>query len=369
MRAQQSSGKAAVRGHVSARKVLLVVGLAERAGLMREALLRELGLDPAVGADPEAWVPQEAWRRVWEIVVAHTGDEALGIRAAAGVDPGYFGVIDYAARSAADLREAVPLAARYFRLANSWGRLELRPVGEGIRVSRHLLGDELGWLPPQAADFALATMVRVMRLATARPFSLTSVQMRRPAPADAAPWRQTFGVPVSFDAAEDAIEIGPEALATPMRAPDARLRALIEGYAEGLLRSLEAPDAPLPVRARHQIAVSLAARRGAELESVARGLGLSGRTLQRRLQDEGSSFRALLDEVRRAMARRWLAAGLSPGEVTFLLGYSEVSAFGRAFHEWEGCSPAAWARVSARAGAQGPADGALGQGGVGGSDL
>lgn len=355
----------APRGHVAARKVLLVLALCERAGLGRAELLGALSLTEADVADPDAWVPQEAWRRVWEIAVARTGDEALGLRAAAGVDPGYFGVIDYAARSASCLREAAPLAARYFRLANSWGRLELRPVGEGLEVVRHVLGDELGWLPPQAADFAMATMLRVMRLATARPFAPTRVSLRRRAPADPSPWRESFGCAVEFDAAEDRIALGPDALALPMRAPDARLRALVEGYAESLLRVLGDPEAPLMVRTRHQIAVALAARRSAELESVARGLGLSGRTLQRRLQEEGSSFRALLDEVRHALATRWLRAGLSPGEITFLLGFSEVSAFGRAFLGWEGCSPAAWAR----AGARGPEDGASGTGAAGAGSL
>lgn len=337
----------AARGLVAARKVSLVLGLGERAGMSRSGLLADLSLSEADLADPNGRVPQEAWRRVWELVVAHTGDEALGLRAAAGVDPGYFGVIDYAARSCATLGEAAPLAARYFRLANSWGRLEITTTPEGLRVSRHLLGDELLWLPPQAADFALATMVRVMRLAAARPFPLRALTLRRAAPRDPRPWEQSFACPVRFGAAEDAVEIPASALTIPMRAPDARLRELVESYANTLLAELASPDAPLETRVRHQIARSLAARRDASLDAVARQLSLSSRTLQRQLAEQGLRFRALLDEVRRALATRYLRAGLSPGEVSFLLGYSELSAFGRAFVAWEGQPPAAWARAAA----------------------
>jgi AraC-like DNA-binding protein len=72
---------------------------------------------------------------------------------------------------------------------------------------------------------------------------------------------------------------------------------------------------------------------------MAKRLGLTARSLQRRLQDEGTSFQALRDETRRSLADRYLGQGLSVAEISFLLGFSEPSAFFRAFKRWTGLTP------------------------------
>jgi AraC-like DNA-binding protein len=76
-----------------------------------------------------------------------------------------------------------------------------------------------------------------------------------------------------------------------------------------------------------------------QLSATAKRLGLTARSLQRRLQDEGTSFQALRDETRRALADRYLTEGLSLAEISFLLGFSEPSAFFRAFKRWTGRTP------------------------------
>ena len=78
---------------------------------------------------------------------------------------------------------------------------------------------------------------------------------------------------------------------------------------------------------------------GGQLESIARRLGVTSRSLQRRLRDEGSSFHTLRDETRRSLADRYLGEGLSLSEISFLLGFSEPSAFFRAFKRWTGLTP------------------------------
>ena len=355
-----------MRGRVAARKVLAVLAVAERAGLSRDQALKRAGLRPEDVADPDGRVPQDAWRDVWRFVVEATGDPDVGLAAAAEVDRGYFGVIDYAARSAATVREAVPLAARYFRLANTFGRLELTPLGDGLRVSRHVLGDEGMELPRQAAEFALATMVRVFRLA-ATPFALSAVRFRHPAPANDSRHRSFFGCLIHFGAPEDAVDLDATALSTPMRAPDPRLRALVESHATHLLANLEDEGEDLVTAVRHQLARRLS-HGPLTLARCAQNLGLSERTLQRRLGEQNTSFRAILDALRSELGRRWIAGGLPPGEVAFLLGYSEVSAFYHAFQGWTGAAPVAWARAAAD-GAQGQGSGAPSQGRPGGSGL
>lgn len=343
-----------MQGRVAARKVRVVVEAAARAGVSRDAVLDGLGLADGALDDPEAWVPARVWHDVWVRVVALTGQPALGLYAAQGIDPGYFGVIEYAAGACGTVGEAIPTAARYFRLANTWGRVDVTREAGVVRVARHILGgDEL---PPQAAEFALVAMVRVFRRVAARPVPIARVTFRHAAPADAAPHRAFFQCPVVFGAREDAVEVPLAATDIPMRAPDPLLRARIEAHGEALLGVLDDAGAPAAVVVRHELARRLHAGLPT-LDAVARRLGQSRRSLQRRLQDEGTSYREVCESLLRGLAERYLRAEMAPGEVAFLLGYSEVSAFHRAFRGWTGMTPGAFARV----GASGAETGAIGQ--------
>lgn len=209
-----------MRGRVSARKALLVLAVAEARGVSRGELLAAAGLVADDVADPEARIGQEHWRRLWQEAVAHTGDPDLGLEAAAGIDRGYFGVIDYAARTAPTLREALPLAVRYFRLANTWGRLRVVHDGGLIRVERHIQGDEAGRLPRQAADFALTTMVRVFRSAVRGPLPLERVELRHAEPEDASAYARILGCPARFLCPSDAVVVPERVLDLPMADPD-----------------------------------------------------------------------------------------------------------------------------------------------------
>jgi AraC-like DNA-binding protein len=329
-----------MRGCVAARKILVVLAVAERAGLERAAVLQGIGLTSGALADPDAWIPQETWRAVWQLVVEQTGNEALGLEAAQQIDAGYFGVIDYAVRSCARVGEAIPVAARYFRLANTWGRIEVEQTTEVVRVSRRILGDEALWLPRQAAEFALAVMVRLFRSA-ARSLPLSQVTLRYPPPRDETQHRALFACPIRYGQPVDAIELPLEALSIPMRAPDVRLRALVEDHGANLLAQIEAAETSASVRVRQLVAPRLS-QGPPEIEAAARALGTSRRTLQRQLAREGTSYREVVDTLRDELARAWLTSGLSPGEVAFLLGFSEVSAFHRAFCRWTGSPPGAW---------------------------
>lgn len=331
----------AMKGQVSARKIHVVVQVAQGAGMDRARLLSDCGLNPSDLSDPERWLPQSLWKALWEAVIAHTGDPALALKAAAAIDPGYFGVIDYVARSAPTLAAAIDSAARYFRLANTQGHLVVAPHPDGLRVSRHISGDEGLLLPRQAAEFALATMLRVFRSACAQDFSLTQVCFRYPPPQDLAPFTNTFGCPVQFSATHDGLIVGHATLALPMKAPDARLHTMVARHGEMLLERLPQDPNTVLTQVRALLAEDL---RGGDpsIDPVARRLGLSRRSLQRALREEGTTFTATREQMRRELACSYLDDGVSVGEVAFLLGYAEVPPFHRAFRRWTGHTPGRW---------------------------
>ncbi|MEB2324957.1 MAG: AraC family transcriptional regulator, partial [Sorangiineae bacterium] len=313
---------------------------AGRFGVSEQEVLVDTGVTSAALRDARSSIPVPAWARVWERAVELTREPALGVLAAEELEPGYFGVVEYSARACATLGEALPMVRRYYRLANGWARLELTRRPASLELSRSVLGDELGALPPQTAEFAIAAFVRALRRAVAEPVQIVRVRFRHRAPPSTRQHERFFDCPIEFRADRDAFELPASALAARMSAADPTLRALVERHAEALLTELEPPEVPLSAKVRREVLTRL--RDGVSIEAVARALGSSVRTLQRRLGEEGVAFRTLVEEVRVELGRRYLASGIPVGEVAFLLGYSETSAFHRAFRAASGATPAAY---------------------------
>jgi AraC-like DNA-binding protein len=159
------------------------------------------------------------------------------------------------------------------------------------------------------------------------------------------PYAELFGAPVRFGAPPSAMWLTRERLRTPFASRDPVARRYLEAHAAQLLAALpaEAPPAP-PVLAqiREAIVVELATS-GAELPRVARRVAMSTRTVQRRLEELGTSYQELVDDVRGAMARALLRdRARSIVDVAFELGYADLRSFYRAFRRWTGATPAVW---------------------------
>lgn len=336
-----------MRGVVAARKLRAVVRIAEEAGVSRPDLLGAVGLGEDDLADVERLLPQRLWRDLWVEIVARCRDPAVGLRAAQRIDRGYFGVIDYVVRSCPTVAEAMKAAVRYFPLANTQGRLEIVARGELVAVERHLVGDEARFLPPQAAEFALAAMVQLFRDATSGAWRLERVTFRHVSPPHVAEHRRFFECPVDFGAEIDALIVRASALTLPMRAPDPSLRALVERHGDALLADL--PVHFTVVDDVRRLLVRQLARGAGGADQIAAALGMSRRNLHRRLEDASTSFSAVRDELRRELAERYLRdSELVLGEIAMLLGYADASTFHRAFRAWHGEGPGAFRQRASR---------------------
>jgi AraC-like DNA-binding protein len=161
---------------------------------------------------------------------------------------------------------------------------------------------------------------------------------QHPAPANAARYQQVLRCPVHFNQPEVRLVVRRELFDRPLRRPDPGLFQYLEQHAQTLDARL-AERRSLSDQVRERLLGGL--REGEPQQvGVARLLGMSERTLQRRLRDEGTTFAALLDDVRAEAARMYLRdPRLAVFEVAFLLGFSEASAFNRAFRRWTGSSP------------------------------
>ncbi len=205
-------------------------------------------------------------------------------------------------------------------------------------------------LPRHAIEFAWAFWVLLGRRVTGAPASPRQVTFMHPEPESSALHRELFGVEPEFGAPDHRLVYSRADLELPCLAPDPALGELLEHWASSQLRRLP-PRAPFVADVHRAVAREFASG-DVSLPRVASRMGLGERTLQRRLRDHGLKFADVLDQVRRAIALERLAGpDASLAETAFALGFSDQTAFHRAFMRWTGTSPGRYRqRLSGRAG-------------------
>ncbi len=314
-----------------------LVDACERLGLDGGALLARAGVDRALLDAPDAGIPAEAADAVWREALAASGDPALALRAAEATPFGAFRVLDFLGATGATLGDGLRRVAAYFSLVDP--RAEIAVV-EGADAVSLVLRSREGPLPPPAQEYTLAILAgRVRHLAPA-PVAL-AISFTFPRPAHAGEHRRVLGVEPAYGARDAARAVGRGTWESVPRTRDPELFGALDAHARALVgRGAEA--GALQARARAAIAAALPGREPT-LAAVARAIGTSPRTLQRRLGEEGARFAGIVDAVRRERAEAYLRAGdVSIAEVSWLLGFAEQSAFTRAFRRWTGVAPTGW---------------------------
>lgn len=322
---------------MSARVGAAIVHAAAALGADPAELAVNVGFDPKDADDPEALMSSVTEDALWREGARLLHDEDFGLHVAELLRPGSFDVLDYVVRNAPRLGEAFARWARYNRLEHDVAVFTLVGQGSVVRIEHTLVGGAVQHR--HAAEFTLAAQVVGAEQLTRTRLTPQAVEFRHAAPASLKEHVRVFGVTPSFLSPVNAIVWAREALDRPVHAADAALSRLLERHADALLAAL--PDT------KHSHADRLRAWIIRNLEDgettlprAASELKLSERSLQRRLADEGLSFDALLDEVRHALALRYLAdPKIAISALAYRLGYSDASAFHRAFRRWTGTSP------------------------------
>ena len=292
---------------------------------------------------PDDIVPIPVWRALLERASAlRPLLPAPGLAIGARVQPRHVGVMGYVVLASSNLGEALLAYQRYERLFYGADLAEVGTAGTDteIRWRRdHLaLGLALGQLADSVGIAALVTFLR-RQAEHAPPPSL--ITFNNPAPAnhaDLAAYETFFGCPVRFDDTHTRVRFPMGYLAMPMLHSDSGLRSLLDRQAQALLLAL--PNSDAFDRALQQVMLKLLPETAATLPRAARELHVSVRTLQRRLDARGITWQALLDRTREQLARQYLAdRALTLGDISLLLGFSEQSAFNRAFRRWTNRTP------------------------------
>jgi AraC-like DNA-binding protein len=313
-----------------------IVQALEMGGVDCRSLFLDLGLDYAALDDPDARFAQDSMTRLWQRAVAVSGNPAIGLNMAKVVRPGSFHVVGYALMSSHTLQEGFARLVRYQRIIAEGADLSFRPLGQGYGLILSIHGDHLA-PARQSAEASLACTLAFCRWISGKPITPLQVCFQGEPPSDLEPYQQAFQATLKFNCEHYALIFARSDLQTPLPTANAALAQLHDRFAgEYLARFSES-------RVTHQtrqVVCRLLPQGEPKRDAVAQALCLSQRTLQRRLQEEGTSFQQLLDDTRRELVVQYLAQpNLTLLEIAYLLGFADPSNFFRAFRRWFASTP------------------------------
>lgn len=327
----------------------LVASAVRMQGLDAAAVLAGSGVAADAPPRPDEHVPASVYFEVWRRALALVRDDAFPLRVSAAFRLEDHELFGFLAISCATLGEAYERTARYRALYCVGARWELHADEQATRVIWYPWpGDPADPGYRAAMDYAVADMDNaIRRLGRAEPRP-TAVVLRHAAPSDAvaaAAFRGQYGVSPRYDAPLYELRYPPGIPEMPVASFNSRLRDYFDGECRRVAEKLGAsPSIVDQVRARLTGAMDGG---DTSMEATARKLGMSARSLQRRLADEGTRYNDLLADVRAEFAKRYLSRGtLSASEVAYLLGFTEPPAFFKAFKRWTGMTPGEFATAA-----------------------
>ena len=324
-------------GKITSLFVWKVVGeVDERAD--RAALLRSVGIDSAGPIDASRMVSDTDYYAFFErCAAADPRGWTLPLRVGAAMRCDEYGAFGLAWKSATDLRGSYKRAERYARVLTSVSTYEVEPTDVGAFLHLHRNGErQLGMRLSNEAT--IASIVSISQQASSGDFRPRAVYFKHPAPRSTAEHEEHFGCEVRFASDRDALLVSEETLRTPNEVGDADIVRFFDTLLAADVSKLD-DDLSLERTVLHRISRSLS-EGVPTVSAVARHLAMSGRTLQRRLSDEGLTFQHLVDEARRRLAQRLLReTDYSLVEIAFMTGFAEQSSFTRAFKRWAGQTP------------------------------
>lgn len=327
---------------------LKFVEAARARGVAPETLCAAAGLDPSVLEDADNELPFALLLELAECGARLTGDDAFGLRVGQRADARAYGLLGYVTINRRTFGEALGAVIRYQRIRTKAVEFTLDVAGADAHLAYHYRA--CGVAPRgrrQESEEMLSTMTRVGRGLTGVEWAPREVHFEHEEPADTGEHARIFRAPVRFRRPLTKLIFDASVLDLPLVGADPALGSLLERQAEELLAGSQSRG-DFAGRVREVIREGLPGGE-ARVDAVCRRLGVSPRTLQRRLRGEGTTFQDLLEETQRALAEFYLRKpDVAICEVSYLTGFSQPSAFHRAFRRWTGLTPREFRRDGAK---------------------
>lgn len=315
----------------------LMVQLGLDYGLALEQCLEGTGISAATLQDSEAQIRTDQEVQLTRNLVTRLPHvPALGLEAGLRYSVSSFGLWGFAIMSSKTVRDALGVAMRYHGLTYEFSRVYVRDSGGVMRVvfDDAETPDDLKVF---CLERSLGSTSRIRRELTGLEQPMSGLRLRMARPAYAARLAKVCGVVPEFDAPDNSYEIDRARLDLPIAFGNSMVARQVEENCKALLERRRHREG---FAAKVRAAVLKAPGQVPALDAVAASLGMTTRTLRRRLEDEHTSYRELVEEVRRTLAQELLAGGrMKMEEVAERLGYSDATSFAHAFRRWKGHSP------------------------------
>ena len=315
----------------------LAYARAQEAGIALSPLLLTSGLTPAQIENRHTRLKVKAQIRLLGLVADALGDDLLGFHLGHNFDLREIGLLYYVMASSEVLEDALRRAERYSGIVNEGISLQVH-IGKPVTIRLNYVGVERHSDRHQI-EFWLTTMVRICRQLTNRRLLPSRIRILHRQTGERRQLEAFFGCKVEFSAGADEIVLPDSIGQAPVSSADPYLNELLIDYFEEALSRRKASRGSLRPDLENAIALLLPHGK-AHADEISRKLGMSARTLARRLSQEGLTLTRVLQELKLELAKRYLRdEDLSISEIAWLLGYREPSAFTHAFHRWFGKTP------------------------------
>lgn len=320
-----------------------ILQFAAHLGANVEAICAAAGLNPALLQTPDQWISGSLHLAVWREAVKQTGNEHLGLHLGEAFNLANFGIPGYVLLNCQTLGEAFEKIARYSRLLCQIAQVHVS-VSDGmvlfecdcgtVGIVKSCPCGDLRYL----VECTFVSLLAATKALTGKQLRLSAARFQYAAPAKTAEYERIFQTDLQFSKSANRLVFEASCLNWPILSSNPALLALFEQQAEVMLVQINHSQSY-----SQQVMQTIAQRLKGDLPTIneiARELATSVRQLQRDLKTEGTSFQQLLNETRKELALRHLKDSTTPiHDIAFLLGFSEPSAFNRAFKRWTGDTP------------------------------
>ncbi len=302
------------------------------------AVLAKAGMTTEQASNPAMRLEVRAQIRLLDLAAAELQDDLLGFHLARSFDLREIGLLYYVIASSERLEDALRDAERYSRILNEGIRLRFSLQDRAATIALDYVNVDRK-ADRHQIEFWLVALVRMCRQVTETRLAPSQLKMRHFRNETPPEFRTFFGCDVEFGADGDAVSFAAPFAALPVAGRDDYLNELLRRYAEEALARKSAERPILRAKVEEALPGLLPHGRAVAPE-VARRLGMSSRTLSRKLGEEGTSFAEILDQLRAVLAKHYLDDETLPvSEIAWLLGYREVSSLTHAFKRWTGTTP------------------------------
>jgi len=276
-------------------------------------------------------VSLELQGEIWETFCQQADDPLIGIQFGLAIQVGHLDTVGMVLMSCDTVAEALDSLMDYYPIVGEGGAFEYAVAGDVCEIRYQ---PQYTTRLAERVEAALASLLQLTRWSTGEQLQANSISFSHPALANPDRYQQLLGVPVEFEAAHNSLRIPAAALSLPLIYANPALCQHLRTLADQLLEQLGSQSLSASVRdllRQHP-------RWGKE--KVAEQMAMSGRHLIRKLSEEGTSFKLLRDALLQGMAEQALKEGLKLFDIAEKLGFSDESAFAKAFKRWTGMTPA-----------------------------